>query len=235
VLGEAAATLSSAGGAGWPLGLTLAVAAGTERLHSRRRRTALNRALHEVRGPLQALVLAGAPERRVREAVELAVAALRDLDREINNEPARPACRPVLLGSIVESAAERWRGPAAACDRVLGVRSHVGGARVLVDPGRVARALDNLIANALEHGTLWVDVSATLGGGRVRIAVADGGSKPRRRGVRDALRRPDPRRGHGLAIVTEIAREHGGRFFWLRSERGSIAVLELPLDEAVAE
>ena len=234
MFGEAAAILSGAGAAAWPLGLTLAVAAGTERLHSRRRRTALNRALHEVRRPLQALVLAGAPERRVREAVEMTVAALGDLDREINNEPVPPACRPVFLGSLVHSAAERWRGPAAACDRALG-RSHVGDARVLADPGRIARALDNLIANALEHGTLRVELSATLGGGRVRIAVADGGSRPRRRGMRDALRHPDPRRGHGLAIVTEVAREHGGRFFWLRSERGSIAVLELPLVEAAAE
>jgi signal transduction histidine kinase len=234
LLGEVAATLGGAGAAGWPLGLTLAVAAGSERFHARRRRTALNRALHEVRRPLQALVLADAPEPRVREAVAMTVSALGDLDREINREPSPPASCPVCIGSLVHAAVERWRSSAAACDRALTIRSHVGAARVFADPGRVGRALDNLIANALEHGTLRVELSATLGGRRARIAVADGGSSPRRRGIRDVLRRPDPRRGHGLAIVTEIAREHGGRFFWVRSERGSIAVLELPLLEPAA-
>ncbi len=37
------------------------------------------------------------------------------------------------------------------------------------------------------------------------------------------------RRGHGLAVVRRAAAAHGGRFALRRSERGSLAVLELPL------
>jgi signal transduction histidine kinase len=216
---------------GWPLGLTLAVAAGTDRLQTRRRRTTLNRALHEVRRPLQALVLAGAPERRVREAVELTVAALQDLDSQINNEPPAFSPRAVEIGPLVESVAERWRVTAQRVGRPLTLRLHTGSSRAWADPVLMVRALDNLIANALEHGSDRVELSATVGAGWARIAVADGGSRPQRRSLRDALLRRDPRRGHGHAVVTDVARRHDGRFFWLRSERGSIAVLELPAFE----
>jgi signal transduction histidine kinase len=37
------------------------------------------------------------------------------------------------------------------------------------------------------------------------------------------------RRGHGLALVSEIAAAHGGRFAISRSPNGTVAALELPL------
>ncbi len=230
MLGEIPPTL----GAGWPLGLTLALALGGGRVRERRRRTALNRALHELRRPLQALVLAGAPEPRVHDALRLTVAAVADLDREINREPVPADLRPTCLASVVHTTAERWKAPAAARERALRVSCHTGGTLVLADPVHLARAIDNLVANALEHGTLRVEICATLGAGTARVAVADGGS-PQPASVLASLRgRRDRRRGHGLAVVTEIARKHGGRFFWLRSERGSVAVIELPLAEPAA-
>jgi signal transduction histidine kinase len=230
VLGEIPPTI----GAGWPFGLTLALALGGGRVRERRRRTALNRALHELRRPLQALVLAGAPERRVHDALQMTVAAVADLDRAINQEPAAPSLRPVCLASVVHSVAERWKAPAAARERVLRVSCHTGGTLVLADPVRLARALDNLVANALEHGTLRVEICATLGAGRTRLAVADGGTAEPPSMLASFRGRRDPRRGHGLAVVADVAREHGGRFFWLRSERGSVAVIELPLAESAA-
>jgi signal transduction histidine kinase len=229
VLAEIGPSFDAFAGGGWPLGLTLAVALGGERVRERRRRTALNRAMHELRRPLQALVLAGAPEQRVREALDMAVAAVADLDREINQEPLASTPRPVCLATLVHAAAERWTGPAAARERSLRVSCHTGPALVLADPARIACALDNLLANALEHGTLRVEISATVCGRTARVAVADGGSAGRRSFLAGLLGRRDPRHGHGLAIVTEVAREHGGRFFRMRSERGSIAVIELPL------
>jgi signal transduction histidine kinase len=217
------------GTTGWPFGLMLAVAAGTERLQTRRRRLVLNRALHEVRRPLQALVLAGAPERRVREAVEMTVAALGDLDREINHEPPQFRPQRVRLDELAEAAAERWRATANRLGRPLALRLHTHDAELWADRAQVSRAVENLIANALEHGSGFVEIAATVGGGKGRIAIADGGSSPPRRTLRWLLRGRDSRRGHGHAIVSEVARRHSGRFFWLRSERGSIAVLELPV------
>jgi signal transduction histidine kinase len=159
----------------------------------------------------------------------MTVAAMAGLEREINGEPRLPDRRPVSVRSLVSDAAERWRSVAEIQGRKLHVRFGVGDEEVLADPADLSRAVDNLVANALEHGSGSVEVAATLAPGATRLAVADGGTGSQRPRLRNLIPRRDARRGHGLAIVTEIAREHGGRFFWLRSERGSIAVLELPL------
>src|SRR5436190_1773436 len=77
--------------AGWPLGLALAAAAGGRRVGSARRRAALNRALHELRRPLQVLALSGPSPSRAGGppgALDLAIAAVDDLDREINGSAA---------------------------------------------------------------------------------------------------------------------------------------------------
>ena len=85
---------------------------------------------------------------------------------------------------------------------------------VLVDPRRAEGALDNLIANALEHGTLSVLVTARRGRRGVRISVVDGGAGC------DGRHRRDPRRGHGLRIVGEVARQQR-RTVPARSLRGA--------------
>lgn len=226
------AELSSLASVGWPIGFGLALAAVGGRVRELRRRTALNRGLHELRRPLQALSLSSSSRNGgsaaagtavvTRETVDAALAALDDLDRQVNRLPAAPAPHPVLAAALVHAAAERWRGPAAARGRALSVRCEVGAARVLADARALERALDNLLANSLEHGTLSVALTASVGRGGVRIAVGDGGPCPARR------RRRDPRRGHGLRIVGRIARDAGGRLLIDRSAGGTEAVLELP-------
>jgi signal transduction histidine kinase len=228
------AALSAVAGAGWPLAISVALAVAGERLLSSRRRAALNRSLHELRRPLQALSLVSsqlgsappAPARTAvvtRETVDAALAALADLDREVNRLPSGPSPRPVAAAALVHAAVERWRGPAAARGRSLVVRCDLDGVRLLADPRRLERALDNLIANALEHGALNVAVVAASGPRGVRISIGDGGPPWRPR-----PRRRDPRRGHGLKIAGRIAREHGGRLLLDRSDGGTEAVLELP-------
>ena len=228
--------LGSLMSAGWPAGVALAVAVAGDRMLQSRRRATLNRGLHELRRPLQALSLASigrngssvaAATRTAvvtRETVDAALAALDDLDRQVNRLPPTPSPHPVLAAALVHAAAERWRGPAAARGRALSVRCEVGAARVLADARQLERALDNLLANSLEHGTLSVAVAATVGRGGVRISVGDGGPGPPR-----PRRRRDPRRGHGLRIVAGIAREAGGRLLVDRSPGGTEAVLELPV------
>ncbi len=95
------------------------------------------------------------------------------------------------------------------------------------DPGPVPlrplalrRALGNLIANALRHGTR-AEVSATFGDRTIRITVEDDGPGIPADSREEAMRpftRLDPARnqnrgggvGLGLAIVADAARMHGG-------------------------
>ncbi len=219
VLFEAALASCSAG-------LIVAVALAAVRVCERRRRRGLNRALHELRRPLQALVLASDGEHGPgSHALRVALTALRDLDGEINGGERRVELRPVDCRAIVQPAVERWAGIAAATRRALTLRWRAGSASVLVDPDRVAQALDNLIDNALRHGGLRVYVDAELCAAGVRITVRDtgGSGTPIRRRPRDG------RHGHGLAIVSRVAAEHGGRFRLLQTAAGAAATLELPL------
>jgi signal transduction histidine kinase len=208
---------------GWPLALLL-LAFVVVRLREARRRRSLNRAVHELRRPLQALALAGPGSAPIgARSVDVALTALGDLDRAINGGPPRFAPRPVACRALVAAAVERWRGIAAASNRSLALAWHAGAAAVIADPVRLAQALDNLIQNAIVHGGLVVRVEGSVFAGGVRISVADSVG-PRRTG----RRRRDPRHGHGLRIVSAIAAEHGGRFLLRTSAAGTTATLELP-------
>jgi signal transduction histidine kinase len=194
---------------------------------------ALNQALHELRRPLQALVLleessgrpAGAPPVASRRGLlELASSALRDLDGVLNGAaPSRSArrfsCREAVLACL-----ERWR-PVASRPESFCVYWDAGPAVVEGDAGRLAQALDNLVANALEHGGVPIVVTGARVAGRVRITIANGaGKSPPTAGG-------DPRRGHGTEIVSDVASAHGGRFALCRTGGGCVAALELPLAE----
>jgi signal transduction histidine kinase len=217
--------LSELGVAGWSLGVTLAAALVGDRVRKARRRAALNRALHELRRPLQALALAPAPSGKAAApaTAELALAALDDLDSEINGSPRALAPRPVACRALVESAVERWRGPAAQARRSLELRWQAGMAMIMADPRRVSQALDNLLANAIEHGGLLVRVEAAIGACRLRISVSNAALRAPARARRDA------RRGHGLQVVASVAAAHGGRFLVQHPAGAWVAVLELPL------
>ncbi len=195
---------------------------------------ALNRALHELRRPLQALVLleeasgggpaAAQPVASRRGLLELATGALRDLDGALNGEgPPRPpqrfSCRELVLACL-----ERWR-PIAARSGGFRVYWDAGPAEVEGDPPRLSRALDNLVANALEHGGPPVVVTGARVAGRLRITIANG---IRRDPPPEAA---DPRRGHGTEIVSEVAGAHRGRFALCQTGSGCVAALELPLAE----
>jgi two-component system, OmpR family, sensor kinase len=204
------------------MALTFASALVADRLRAARRRTALNRALHELRRPLQALALDGAAG---GGQLDRAIEAIAGLDREVNGGKA-PRRRRVDARALAEQAAECWRAAATRAGRPLGFAWRAGSCEVECDPDAVARALDNLIANALEHGSGPVRIEGSGRPGRVRLHVVDRGVQavePRSR--RDG----DPRRGHGLRIVGSIAAEHGGRFAACSHRHGTSAVLELPL------
>ena len=210
----------------WPLAFTLAAAVAVERRRRSRLRGSLNRSLHELRRPLQALALCQASDDRGQ--LERAIDALAGLDRELNGGRPPPH-RRVDARTLSEQAVARWRAPALRSGRRLGFAWRAGSAEVICDPDAVARALDNLIVNALEHGAGAIRIEGHERPGCIRVHVSNEcGPAPSHPTERDR-HRDDPRRGHGLAIVSSVAAEHGGRFAACRHRGGASAVLELPL------
>ena len=220
--------------AGWPLAATMAAVAAAQGLRAGRRRTALNEALHELRRPLQAIALAGGPS-PWESSVRLAAAALERLDREVNGGGLQRPPEMVELRPLLEAAVRRWRARASLGGGALTLRWRAGRVVVCGDRVDLAQALDNLIVNALEHGGPQVSIDARPFKGRVRIVIADSG-----RAARPAARRDTPsdviarlsgrrRHGHGLSVVRQVASNHDGRFALRQSERGSLAMFELPL------
>jgi signal transduction histidine kinase len=208
------------------------------------------RACHELRGPITAARLGLELGFRLRQ---LPMNRLRALELELRRaslvledlSAARAGYRPmdvesVDLGRLAADSVEAWR--AFAASRGVSVRADGSGARWLVmgDRLRLAQALGNLIANAIEHGGGAVEVRFRAAPGTIRIEVADGGPglpasldhlRPRRRRL-GRLHRLE--RGHGLAIVNAIALAHGGRLMAAPSPGGARVVLELPTQASVA-
>jgi signal transduction histidine kinase len=224
-----------------PLALACATVVA-ERVRTRRRRELLNRALHELRRPLQALALersAREPRNGGRDHLAQALTALDGLDREVNGVRRTPRLARVDGRALAAEAVGRWRGPAAIEGRWIELAWHAPASDLVCDEVAISRALDNLIANALEHGRGPIRIDGTRRGARLRLTVADGADAagappplparppvPARIGHRHQA---GARRGHGLRIVAEVAAEHGGRFAACAHERGASAVLELPL------
>lgn len=219
---------------GWPVAGLLAMFLIGERVRAGRRRAALNRAVHELRRPLQLLALATAPGLGSPNPLQLAIAAVSHLDGEINGKSADDR-RLVSAHELAGGAVGRWRSRARCSGGSLVLRWRAGRASILGDPVRISQALDNLIANALEHGGPNVTVEARRVAGRLRISVVDDGRGGRlgneMGSFAESLSRRGGRshRGHGLEVVHSVAAAHRGRFALRRSDSGSVAMLELPL------
>jgi signal transduction histidine kinase len=241
----------------WPAlggaGLTLAAA-----VRDGRRRTVLNERLHEVRRPLQALALmapaAGGGPGFGDGSLEMVAVALARLDREINGEAEAEVRAVIAVRPLLEAARRRWSAQAALCGATVEVRWDAGEAAIEGDRIDLAAALDNLVSNALEHGGPRIELTADLLGGRICLAVVDSGSGAGRRARdreasvrgREARRRREwrvpfgrlsgrARHGHGLRLVGRTAQRHGGTFALHQGERGTSAVLELPLLSKVGQ
>ena len=103
-----------------------------------------------------------------------------------------------------------------------------GERAVLLDRGRTVRALQNLIVNALEHGSGPVEIGVSAGNGSATVTVANQIAP-----VGDRL--SDPRRGYGLEIAAQAAEEAGGRLEFLEDGSNALATLELGLGAARPE
>ena len=211
-------------------------------------------ASHELRTPLTVIagqleVLAAqddppTPEvRRVERLVQAEIARITRLVDDLlllakSEQTEFLQVEPIELASFVH---ELWDGMSLLALRRFEL-GRVARGTLRGDPDRLAQALRNLLANAIDHttpgaGLVRMGVEAAAGG-RVRFVVEDDGpgiAADQRERVFDRFHRTDAARdraaggtGLGLAIVRAIAEAHGGRVTAGESpEGGARIVLEL--------
>jgi signal transduction histidine kinase len=199
------------------------------------------RACHEVRGPLTAArlglssslragLLSPARARALDQQLERAARAIADLEHTQRGSVA-VAVEPGIVdvdGLVLDSIAAWWAS-AEARGTVLQHARLGPPARVRGDRVRLAQALGNLIANALEHGSGPVRVRCSNDGEAVRVEVQDSGPGLRAPvGELARRRRGRGARGRGLAIASSIVTAHGGRLSSAPSESGARIVMALP-------
>ena len=204
---------------------------------------------HEVRNPLAAIKLRldltaagdGLPE-SAHQALETASQEIARLDRLVGDlllvagKKMGPR-QATDLGALVRSRAEAL-GTWAATQRVA---LHVEGEGfVTADPESVARALDNMLRNAVEAAppdtTVEARVVATAGAIEVRVRDQGRGVEPRRRSelFEPFFTTKAEGTGLGLAISRAIARAHGGELTYTRTGDVTCFALSLPRDRDVA-
>lgn len=138
-------------------------------------------------------------------------------------ELARAAFEPVDLGTLVGQLCAGWEDRRLTGDvRIAFARPRAASAIVLGEPGRLARAIDNLIDNAISFSPAGglVEIAAARVGDEVRIRIDDEGPgvPPEARvAIFDRFHsiRPDNEifgrhSGLGLAIAQAIVKGHGG-------------------------
>ena len=214
----------------------------------RRRRELVARACHELRGPLTAVRLTLAamerrgeapPERLAILDLELRRAglALDDFAAARSGRRTTDRTEPVAIAELLEEQYESWYAVAGAFGSHVALGALLPGAIVNGDRLRLAQAVSNLVANALEHGPGRVELTArTIGHRHLRIEVIDEGpGLPAPVGeLTRRARNGRGRRGRGLAIAAEIAERHGGRLVAAPASRGARIGIELPCLRKVA-
>jgi signal transduction histidine kinase len=228
--------------AGWLSAVGSATLLLLARRAARRSTEHVVRACHELRGPLQNVMLAlGAVEagpvaRRpplAALAVELTRAsrAVDDLAAVVAGRRTGEEHRRIDLLSLVRDLVAVHDLAARARGRRVELDGPEVPASVLGDRARLTQALSNLVANAVEHGEGTVRVGITHGQGRVGVVVADEGQ-----GLRvpiDVLLRARRRgqRGRGMRIVADALAAHGGGLRSAAGTSGTRLVAELPTTE----
>ena len=178
-------------------------------------------ALHELRRPLQVAMLALAGRPRPASAMaclEQAAAALEQLEHALGLRAAPEPGRAdrVAGADLLADARLRWQGLATDdCAAPVTVDRADRDLELRGDRRRLGAALDNLIANALEHGPGGPRVELRADPAGVALRVANGAAA--------SAGQPAPSlRGHGLAVAARTASELGGRLERPQLEGGRI-------------
>jgi PAS domain S-box-containing protein len=222
--------------------------------------TFLDAVSHELRTPLAAIVGIGltlehkadslATEDRGDLYTRL-VANARKLDRLLNDlldldrlthGIVAPKRRPTDVAALASRIADDWgllngRRPEVVAEPVV----------VSLDPGKVERIVENLLANAARHTPpdtpVWVRVERPPGGDGVLLAVEDAGAgipaelrdsvfEPFRQGPGTPTHAPGV--GIGLTLVARFAELHGGRA-WVEERPGGGSSFRVLIPDAPQE
>ena len=230
--------------AGWGIA-AIGLAVGL-RAHLRlaQRMEAVARACHEVRGPLTAVGLGvslgdrpgGLSVLRLRAIeteIDRAALAVEDLAAVSRRRPrpVAPAREHVSMADLIGDAVIAAEGRAMSAGMTVQGGWEGPDAVVQAERLRLAQALGNLIANAVEHGAGVVRVHGSARGAEVHLEVADDGpGLPA--SVAEIIRRPRSgrgARGRGLAIASSIVRSYGGTLTTAPTPQGATLMFRLPV------
>ena len=203
---------------------------------------------HEVRNPLASIKLrldltaaAHALPEAAKKSVEAASSEISRLDRLVSDllivAGKKTGPRRVLeVGALVRARAELL-GPWAETHEVALRADGEGAAEA--DPESVARAVDNLLRNAIEASPRGATVEAhVIGDGsgvEVRVEDRGGGVEPAREKelFEPFFTTKSAGTGLGLAISRAIARAHGGELTYARA--GAVTSFKLSLPRHATE
>jgi PAS domain S-box-containing protein len=226
----------------------------------RMKNTFLDAVSHELRTPLAAIVGIGltlehkADNLAAQDRTDLytrLVANARKLDRLLNDlldldrlthGIVAPKRRPTDVAALAARIADDWavlngRRPKVVAEPVT----------VSLDPGKVERIIENLLANAARHTPpdtpVWVRVEHPPGGDGVLLAVEDAGAGIPTE-LRDSVFEPfrqgpgapphAPGVGIGLTLVARFAELHGGRA-WVEERDGGGSSFRVLIPDAPQE
>jgi two-component system sensor histidine kinase ChvG len=126
----------------------------------------------------------------------------------LDAELSRARFEPVDLGYLIETMVEHWQQRAAEREvRIAFARPRAGSAVIPGDDGRLARAIDNVVDNAISFSPVGglVEIAATRLDGEVLVSVEDEGP-----GVPPEARHEIFRRFHSLRPESEGFGRHSG-------------------------
>ena len=158
------------------------------------------------------------------------------LDIAANETAANSGAGPCDLADVVRAVGELYRPVADAAGVAL--RLEAGPAPALADPDLLARALSNLVDNAIRaspEGSAVV-LASGVGEGRPFLSVADSGTGPAAADVAELVARARPglradgsrSNGLGLRLVQAIALRHGASLAIEWKSPGHRLTLSLP-------
>ncbi|HEY8521340.1 MAG TPA: ATP-binding protein [Gammaproteobacteria bacterium] len=227
-----------------PLAASLNALIDTERRRLVRYRNTLDDLAHSLKTPL-AVMRTLLSELAAKEADAPSATALDALNREIDRMEQRVSYQlrrarvsgatglgvePVQVAPVLEDLRlgldKVYRDKGVACELAVAPGTVFQG-----DPGDLTEVLGNLVDNAYKYCRHRVRVTASSGGGKLSIVVADDGRGIEPDDVTKLLERGTradesvPGHGIGLAVVRDIVELYGGTLAIERSVLGGAAVL----------